>query len=236
MRWTRRSLERHHHGLSAGGAAAKIRDGDPRADGSRVSHRLRKPAAHAAAAGAAGHRLAGAELSDALRKGTGGVVKADLGKLATYPEQVMVINMNYRMIRSLFEAPALRDAASRLGLPDYAPPFLAAEIFDALFAPTQLLRQELHMLREELDVPRGTKFIAIHLRTGQIAYDPSRHNAKELQVFLDCARVAEQDVGMETWMGGSAGFLRLRSRWPWRWVNQGTRASLEVAVGGPCHG
>ena len=126
--------------------------------------------------------------------------EADLGKLAEYPEQVMVINMNYRMMRSLFEAPALRDAAQELGFPDYAPSFLAAEIFDMLFAPTQSLRQELHLLRQELDVPRGTNFIAIHLRTGDIAYDPSRHAADELEVFLDCARRAEKDVGDSIWV------------------------------------
>lgn len=126
--------------------------------------------------------------------------EADLERLATYPEQILVINMNYRMIRSLFEAVALREAVHRFGLPEKAPPFLAAEIFDALFAPTQLLRQELHVLRQELDVPRGTNFIAIHLRTGQIAYDPSRHGADELEVFLACARRAEKDVGEALWL------------------------------------
>ncbi|CAK9055658.1 Uncharacterized protein SCF082_LOCUS30070 [Durusdinium trenchii] len=124
--------------------------------------------------------------------------EADLEKLATFPEQIMVINMNYRMIRSLFEAPTapgLRSAANDLGLPDFAPPFLAAEIFDLLFAPSPLLRRELHVLREELSLPKGQRFIAIHLRTGDIAWDPGRHKADDLKVFLDCARQAERDLG-----------------------------------------
>ncbi|CAE7626796.1 unnamed protein product, partial [Symbiodinium pilosum] len=75
--------------------------------------------------------------------------EADLGKLTSFEEEVLVINMNYRMIRSLFEAPALSKASRKLGLPGSAPPFLAAEIFDVLFAPTQLLRQEVHSLRTE---------------------------------------------------------------------------------------
>ena len=53
------------------------------------------------------------------------------------------------MIRSLFEAPSLREAALELGLPHQAPPFLAAEIFDLLFAPSDLLRSELQRLQEE---------------------------------------------------------------------------------------
>lgn len=43
-------------------------------------------------------------------------------------------------------------------------------------------------------------FIAIHLRTGEIAYDPSRHRAEDLQLFLDCARRAEEDVGEMVWL------------------------------------
>ncbi|CAJ1378657.1 unnamed protein product [Effrenium voratum] len=115
--------------------------------------------------------------------------EADLEQLASFPEQVMVINMNYRMIRSLFEAPALQAAAAKLGLPRSAPRFLSAEIFDLLFAPTQLLRQELFLLRSELSL--NESFIAIHLRTGQIAWDPSRHGAGELQDGLERLRPPE---------------------------------------------
>ncbi|CAE7211730.1 gsdA [Symbiodinium sp. CCMP2592] len=124
--------------------------------------------------------------------------EADLEKLAASDEEVLVINMNYRMIRSLFEAPAFRKAAQQLGLPHNSPPFLAAEIFDVLFGPTQLLRQELHSLRTELSLRRSIAFIGIHLRTGQIAWDPARHDGPdELQAFLDCARKAEHDLGLD---------------------------------------
>ena len=44
------------------------------------------------------------------------------------------------------------------------------------------------------------RFIAIHLRTGEIAYDPTRHRATDLEAFLECARRAEEDVGEMPWL------------------------------------
>ncbi|CAE8690072.1 unnamed protein product, partial [Polarella glacialis] len=101
--------------------------------------------------------------------------EADLLRIASYPEQLLVVSTNYRMIRSLFEAPDLVERARELGLPDRAPAFLVAEIFDMLFAPTPVLRQELSRFRRELGPLEDGRFIAVHLRTGDISWDPARH-------------------------------------------------------------
>merc|ERR1712232_1519607 len=37
--------------------------------------------------------------------------EADISRLADYPDNVVVVTKNYRMLRSLFEAPALRSRA-----------------------------------------------------------------------------------------------------------------------------
>eukprot|EP00933_Yihiella_yeosuensis_P038083 TRINITY_DN32049_c0_g1_i1.p1 TRINITY_DN32049_c0_g1~~TRINITY_DN32049_c0_g1_i1.p1 ORF type:complete len:893 (+),score=191.46 TRINITY_DN32049_c0_g1_i1:99-2777(+) len=122
--------------------------------------------------------------------------EADLETISRYPDQVLVVNTNYRLIRSLFEAPALQKQAQALGLPSQAPPFLAAEVFDVLFAPALVLRQELHRIRDELAPLKNGRFVAIHLRTGEVAYDPARHGSDDLEMFLECARQAERDMGL----------------------------------------
>jgi len=120
----------------------------------------------------------------------------DLGRLASYPERVLVLTLNYRMLRMLFEAPALHLQAAELGLPLRAPPFLVAEIFDVLFAPSPALRQELAALRHSVGNPEDGRFIAVHLRTGDVAWDPARHGKTELSSFLACALKAEQELGL----------------------------------------
>ncbi|CAK0839584.1 unnamed protein product, partial [Prorocentrum cordatum] len=122
--------------------------------------------------------------------------QADIERLAAYPDNMLVISMNYRMIRSLFEAPALRGAAEELALPASAPPFLVAEVFDTLFAQSPALMQEMRRLRAALGGLEDRRFVAVHLRTGDVAWDPARHGAEELEHFLGCARAAEAELGL----------------------------------------
>eukprot|EP00928_Gymnodinium_smaydae_P013490 TRINITY_DN14918_c0_g1_i2.p1 TRINITY_DN14918_c0_g1~~TRINITY_DN14918_c0_g1_i2.p1 ORF type:complete len:560 (-),score=129.88 TRINITY_DN14918_c0_g1_i2:235-1914(-) len=125
--------------------------------------------------------------------------EADVGRLATYGDQVLVLSKNYRMLRTLFEAPALRGAAEAVGLPVQAPPFLLADLFDFLFRPAPVLALGLGVLRSWLGDLEDRRFVAIHLRTGDIAWDPGRHGKEELPVFLGCAAMAEaalRDAGL----------------------------------------
>lgn len=122
--------------------------------------------------------------------------EADIGRLAAYPDHLLVLTKNYRMLRSLFEAPELQREVSKFGLPVHAPPFLIAEAFDVLFRPSPVLQYELDQLREKLGGLQERRFIAIHLRTGDIAWDPARHGVAELANFLACAKKAEQEVGL----------------------------------------
>jgi len=122
--------------------------------------------------------------------------EADIGALKAYDDPVLVLTMNYRMIRSLVEAPALRAEATELGLPEHSPPFLIAEIFDILFAPSPVLQHETRELRAALGGLEDGRFIAVHLRTGDVAWDPARHGKSELASFLDCARHAEAELGL----------------------------------------
>jgi len=122
--------------------------------------------------------------------------EADIGRLAASPDPLLVLAMNYRMLRSLFEAPELRPAAAALGLPEHVPPFFVAEVFDALFVPSPGLRREIGRLREALGGLEDGRFVAVHLRTGDVAWDPARHGKAELQGFLACARQAEAELGL----------------------------------------
>lgn len=122
--------------------------------------------------------------------------KADIGRIASYPDQLLVVSGNYRMLRSLFEAPELQPAAAALGLPTFAPPFLVAELFDVLFSPSALLTQELSALRARVGGLEERQFIAIHLRTGDVAWDPARHGTSELGAFLQCAQDVEEELGL----------------------------------------
>jgi hypothetical protein len=120
--------------------------------------------------------------------------EADISRLAEYPDPMLIITKNYRMLRSLFEAPALRSRVLELGLPVHAPKFLIAEVFDVLFTPSLVLQSELSELRLSLGL-HSRRFIAIHLRTGNIAWDPQRHGVEELFNFLACAGKAEKELG-----------------------------------------
>merc|ERR1740121_1698993 len=80
--------------------------------------------------------------------------EADLSSLATYAENVLVINANLRLLRMMFEAPALREAAVSIGLPTHAPQFFVAEVFDLLFTPSPVLHHELAVLRSQLGSPQ----------------------------------------------------------------------------------
>jgi len=122
--------------------------------------------------------------------------EADLGRLAEYPERILVLNLNYRMLRILFEAPALRPEAVSLGLLTRAPPFLAAEVFDMLFTPARALRREVGLFRQALGGLPDGRFIAIHFRTGDISWDPARHSTSDFSVFLRCAQKAETELGL----------------------------------------
>jgi len=122
--------------------------------------------------------------------------EADLGRLASYEDNVLVINVNYRLLRMMFEAPALQEAATALGLPTHAPQFFVAEVFDLLFTPSPALHHELEGLRSQVGSPEDGRFIAIHLRTGEISWDPARHSKAELASFLSCARQAEAELGL----------------------------------------
>jgi len=87
-----------------------------------------------------------------------------------------------------------------LGLPLGSPPFLVAELFDALFEPGPALAAALAVGRLALGgggaavADRG--FVAVHLRTGDISWDHARHGKSELAAFLACARQAEADLGL----------------------------------------
>lgn len=116
----------------------------------------------------------------------------DIGRLVGYPDETLVVNMNYRMLRSLFEAPELRGNASAWGFPMSAPPFLVADLFDTLFKPSAALEEEVKALQEELGL-KDRRFIAVHFRTGNIAFDPKRHDASSFLEFLECAKVAEDE-------------------------------------------
>mmetsp|Transcript_99456 Transcript_99456/g.280655 ORF Transcript_99456/g.280655 Transcript_99456/m.280655 type:complete len:336 (+) Transcript_99456:2-1009(+) len=124
--------------------------------------------------------------------------EADIDRLAHDPAPVLVLSGNYRMLRSLFEAPSLRGAAVELGLPARAPAFLVAEVFDVLFTPAPALGREILMLRERAGGLEDGQFIAIHLRTGDVSWDPARHGKAELGSFLDCAREAEGELRLST--------------------------------------
>lgn len=122
--------------------------------------------------------------------------EADIGRLAEYPDNVLVVTKNYRMLRSMFEAPALRPQALELGLQVQAPNFLIAEVFEMLFMHSPVLKNELGEVRSQLGSLRERRFIAIHLRTGNIAWDPVRHGVEELKDFLSCAKHAEEELGL----------------------------------------
>merc|ERR1712232_219031 len=62
-----------------------------------------------------------------------------------------------------------------------------------LFRPAPALNLELQQLQGVLGGLEDRRFIAIHLRTGDIAWDPGRHGKEELLPFLECARMAEEE-------------------------------------------
>lgn len=145
----------------------------------------------------------------------------DLDRIAAYPDSVLIMTNNYRMLRSLWEAKSLRSQAEKLGFPLTAPKFLVAEAFDLLFSPTSVILGALAKLRESLGLPQEGRFIAIHFRTGNIVWDPARHSEAELGDFLDCARTAEEEQ-------------RLPATTPWLLATDSAniaKAAMETPVG-----
>eukprot|EP00927_Polykrikos_kofoidii_P017049 TRINITY_DN17741_c0_g2_i1.p1 TRINITY_DN17741_c0_g2~~TRINITY_DN17741_c0_g2_i1.p1 ORF type:complete len:1000 (-),score=137.92 TRINITY_DN17741_c0_g2_i1:120-3119(-) len=120
--------------------------------------------------------------------------EADVDRLVNYPDEVLVVSTNYRMLRTLFESAELAPLAAELGLPLHAPSFLVADLFEYLFRPSAPLLAELGLLRASLGGVEDRRFIAIHFRTGDISWDPMRHGKEELQAFLACAKQAEDDL------------------------------------------
>lgn len=120
--------------------------------------------------------------------------EADIASLAGYSDRVLVVSKNYRMLRSLFEAPVFSGSAAAMGLPLEAPAFFAARLFGALFRPAPAVARELAHLRASLGGLEDRRFIAIHLRTGNIAWDPGRHGKEELDDFMKCAALAEEEL------------------------------------------
>jgi len=120
--------------------------------------------------------------------------QVDLPRLVEYNYSSISLNLNYRLIRVLLEEPLLRDKAASLGLMTRAPPFLFAEVFQLLFRPTHILFQEHMKLKRSLGGLQPGKFIAIHFRTGKIAYDPDRHGSNDLELFLACAAKVEKQL------------------------------------------
>merc|ERR1712232_1023518 len=78
-----------------------------------------------------------------------------------------------------------------------APPFFVADLFDVLFKPSPAVRDEMRFLQDELGGIIDGNFIAIHIRTGSIAYDPERHGPEEISNFIDCAHRVEADLAHE---------------------------------------
>eukprot|EP00927_Polykrikos_kofoidii_P017048 TRINITY_DN17741_c0_g1_i1.p1 TRINITY_DN17741_c0_g1~~TRINITY_DN17741_c0_g1_i1.p1 ORF type:complete len:1000 (-),score=145.27 TRINITY_DN17741_c0_g1_i1:183-3182(-) len=124
--------------------------------------------------------------------------EADVDRLAAYPDEILVVSTNYRMLRTLFESSELAPLAANLGLPLHAPSFLFAELFEFLFRPSAHLLAQLGLLRASLGGVEDRRFIAIHLRTGDISFDPMRHGKEELQAFLACAKQAEDDLRFQS--------------------------------------
>jgi len=94
---------------------------------------------------------------------------------------------------------------------DLQSPWLLSRVTDFLFRPNEHLENAINDMFIDLkmieppnvdiatrDTPIGVKlpqYISIHYRTGDIAWDPHRHNST-LSSFLQCAMKAERELGL----------------------------------------
>ena len=99
---------------------------------------------------------------------------------------------------------------------DLNTPWLLSRVVDFLFRPNEHLENAINGLYEKIGIDpplispaeersnpdeleekkrHAQPYISIHYRTGDIAWDPNRHNST-ISAFLRCAAKAEEDMGL----------------------------------------
>ncbi|CAK0840449.1 unnamed protein product [Prorocentrum cordatum] len=136
--------------------------------------------------------------------------QVDVSWLVRDASSTLLLSMNHREAGALLGHPLLRRRAQELGLRQR--PDLYARLWATLFEPAPPLRARLRAAQQELQLdeplpwdsaagsPAAGGYLGIHFRAGnesaRLWWDPGRHALSSLDVFLDCARIAERELGL----------------------------------------